>query len=68
MLKPALQLTVGGIVTVLLWKLAVALLLPIIGVAAGLLLLAMKILFFAVIVLLVWLVYRYLNGRAESAA
>ena len=68
MLKPALQLTVGGIVTVLLWKLAVALLLPIIGVAAGLLLLAMKILFFAVIVLLVWLAYRYLNGRAESAA
>ena len=68
MLKPVLQLTVGGIVTVLLWKLAIALLLPIIGVAAGLLLLAMKILFLAVIVLVVWLAYRYLNGRAASAA
>jgi hypothetical protein len=68
MLKPVLQLTVGGIVTVLLWKMAVVLLLPILGVAAGLLLMILKILFFAGIVLFVWLVYRYLNGRSPSAA
>jgi hypothetical protein len=47
---------------------AVVLLLPILGVAAGLLLMILKILFFAGIVLFVWLVYRYLNGRSPSAA
>lgn len=68
MLKPFAQLTVGGIVTILLWKVAVAVLVPLLGVAVGILALALKVLFLAVIVLTMWLVYRYLNGRAASAA
>lgn len=67
MLKPVLQLTVGGLVSVLLWKLAVALLLPVLGVAAGLLLLALKVLLLGVVVLVVWLVYRAAASRSASA-
>ena len=68
MLKPVLQLTVGGIVSVLLWKLAVILLLPILGVAAGLLLLVLKGLLLGVVILVVWLVYRAASSRSASAA
>lgn len=68
MFKPIMQLTVGGLVTILLWKVALAVLLPLLGVAAGLLALVLKVLFLAVLILTAWLVYRYLDSRSSSAA
>ncbi|MGE0352846.1 MAG: hypothetical protein AB7I33_15685 [Gemmatimonadales bacterium] len=67
MLKPALQLAAGGVVTILLWKLALILLVPLLGFAVGLLALLLKAVLLGVILLVVWLVYRRMNRPSTTA-
>ncbi len=67
MLKPVLQVAGGAAVAVLLWKLAAVLLLPLLGIAAGILVLLVKILLFGLALLVVWLMYRWVTRASRPA-
>lgn len=68
MLKPAMQVAAGGVAAFLLWKIAAVLLVPLLGIAAGLLLLVVKIALFGIALLLVWLVYRWVSRPSSTTA
>jgi hypothetical protein len=68
MLKPVMQVAAGGVAAFLLWKIAAILLVPLLGIAAGLLLLVIKVVLFGLAVLVVWLVYRWMSRPAGTAA
>jgi hypothetical protein len=67
MLKPILGLAAAGIGAVVLWKVLALLLLPLLGVAIGLVATVVKLVFIAGLVLFVfWLLRRV--GRREASA
>lgn len=66
-MKPVLQLAAGGIATILLWKVAAVVLLPLLGFAAGLLLLFVKLALFGLALLVVWLIYRAMTRESRPA-
>ena len=67
MLKPVLQLAAGGVVAVVLWRLALIFLLPMLGLAIGLFALLVKIILLGVLLLVVWLVYRAMRRQSNPA-
>ncbi len=68
MFKPVMQIAAGGVAAFLLWKIAALVMLPLLGVAAGLVLLLIKFALFGIAVLVVWLVYRRMTGPSSTAA
>ena len=65
MLRPALAVAATGVAGYLLWQLFLKLVAPLLGVLAGFLLVAGKVVFLAVLVLVaVWL-YKRLSRRVE---
>ena len=68
MLKPILGVTATGVVAVLLWKLLLVFLLPLIGIAAGLLFLVAKLVFVGVMVCVAIWLFRRLARREEKLA
>ena len=61
-----MQLAATGVVAMLLWKLAAIVLLPLLGVAVGILAVLLKLLFLALGLFLAWLAWRWL--ARDSAA
>ncbi|MCL4867118.1 MAG: hypothetical protein KJZ47_14580 [Gemmatimonadales bacterium] len=58
-MKPTLAVATTGVVAVLLWKVLLGLLLPLLGIAAGFLILAVKVVFLAVMIgIAIWLFRR----------
>ena len=68
MLKPILGVAATGVVAVLLWKVLLIFLLPLIGIAAGLLFLVVKVGFICVMVCVAIWVLRRLGRREEKLA
>lgn len=69
MLKPVLGLLATGAVAVLLWKLLVVTLLPLVGIAVGLVFLVVKLAFIAcAVVFAIWLVRRLTRNQAGASA
>ena len=66
MIKPIMQLAATGVVAVVLWKLAAIVLLPLLGVAVGILAVLLKLLFLALGLSLAWLVYRWLTRNTAT--
>jgi len=67
MLKPTLAITVTGIVALLLWKALAILLLPLFGIALGMVITFFKILLLAGALLLAFWILRRFN-RSETTA
>lgn len=65
MLKPMLAITTTGIVALLLWKALAILLLPLFGIALGLVITILKVTLLAAALLLSFWVYRRMN-RSET--
>jgi predicted lipid-binding transport protein (Tim44 family) len=63
MLRPILTLAVVGLAGIALWKVLWVLLLPLVGALVGFLGLALKI---ALIVFLVWALFRLIRGKAPE--
>ena len=69
MLKPILGLAATGVVAVLLWKLVLLALLPLVGVAVGLVLLVVKVVFLGcAVIFAIWLIRRMTRDRASATA
>jgi membrane protein implicated in regulation of membrane protease activity len=68
MLKPILGVAATGLIAVLLGKVLLVFLLPFIGIAAGFLLLVVKVVFVAVMVCVAIWLGRRLARRAEKPA
>jgi hypothetical protein len=66
--KPILGVAATGVVAVVLWKVLLVFLLPLIGIAAGLLFLVAKIVFAGVMVCVAIWLYRRLARREEKLA
>jgi hypothetical protein len=66
--KPILGVAATGVVAVLLWKVLLVFLLPLIGIAAGLLFLVAKIVFVSVMVCVAIWLFRRLARREEKLA
>lgn len=68
MLKPVLGLAATGVVAVLAWKLVLLTVLPLVGMAVGLLLLVFKVVFLVCAVLCaIWLVRRLTRKSPATA-
>ncbi|MEP6571081.1 MAG: hypothetical protein ABJD11_00230 [Gemmatimonadota bacterium] len=67
MFKPVMQVAATGIVAFFLWKLAAILLLPLLGVAVGIVAFLIKLAFMVVGVVIVVLIIRWLAGREAAA-
>jgi hypothetical protein len=65
MLKPMLAITTTGIVALLLWKALAILLLPLFGIALGIVITILKVTLLAVALLLSFWIYRRMN-RSET--
>jgi hypothetical protein len=67
MLKPMLAIGTTGIVALLLWKVLAVLLLPLFGIALGMVIIFLKIILLAGALLLsIWIFRRF--NRSETAA
>jgi hypothetical protein len=66
MFKPVMQVAATGVVAFLLWKLAAVLLLPLLGVAVGIAAFVIKLGFIALILFVLWLVFRRRNDRSTA--
>jgi len=67
-LKPVFGVAATGVIAFLLWKVLLIFLLPIIGVAAGLLFLVVKIVFLSVMICVaIWLFRRLARSEATPA-
>ena len=67
-MKPILGVAATGVVAVLLWKVLLVFLLPLIGIAAGLLFLVAKVVFVGVMVCVaIWLLRRCTRREATPA-
>lgn len=69
MLKPILGLAAGGVVAVLLWKLVALAMLPLVGVAVGLVLLVLKVVFLVCAgCFAIWLIRRWTRSPTGASA
>ena len=67
-MKPVFGVAATGVIAFLLWKVLLIFLLPIIGVAAGLLFLVVKIVFLSVMICVaIWLFRRLARSEATPA-
>jgi hypothetical protein len=66
MLRPVLAVAATGVVGYLLWQLFLKLVAPLLGVLAGFLLVAGKVVFLAVLVLVALWIFKRLSRRAEA--
>ena len=68
MMKPILGVAATGVVAVLLWKVLLLFLLPLIGIAAGLVFLVAKLVFVGVMICVaVWLFRRLARSEEKPA-
>ena len=67
-MKPILGVAATGVVAVVLWKVLLVFLLPLIGIAAGLLFLVAKVVFVGVMVCVAIWLFRRLSRREEELA
>ena len=63
MLKPLLGIAATGVVAVLAWKLLVLLLLPMLGLALGIVALVIKVFFILFVVMIAYWLYRRMMRR-----
>lgn len=66
MLRPVLAVAATGVAGYLLWQLFWKVAAPVLGVLAGFLLVAAKVVFLALLVLLALWIYKRLSRRAEA--
>lgn len=66
MLKPMLAMTATGIVALILWKALAVLLLPLFGIALGMVITLFKIILLAGVLLLSLWIFRRLNRSATT--
>jgi hypothetical protein len=67
-LKPIFGVAATGVVAFLLWKVMLVFLLPLVGIAAGLLFLVVKIVFACLMVCVAIWLFRRLSRREEKLA
>jgi hypothetical protein len=67
LLKPILAVAATGVVALILWRLVAVFLLPLIGVAVGVLFLVAKIVFFGVMICVAIWIFRRMARRSEAA-
>lgn len=67
MLKPMLAIAATGIAAVLLWKVLAVFMLPLLGLAIGLVALVIKIVFVLVLLMIAYWIYRK-STRGDSMA
>jgi len=63
MLKPLLGIAATGVVAVLAWKLMVLILLPMLGLALGIVALVIKVFFILFVVMIAYWLYRRMMRR-----
>jgi hypothetical protein len=63
MLKPLLGIAATGVVAVLAWKLMVLILLPMLGLAIGIVALVIKVFFILFVVMIAYWLYRRMMRR-----
>jgi hypothetical protein len=68
MLKPLLGIAATGVVAVLAWKLMVLILLPMLGLALGIVAVVIKVFFILFVVMIAYWLYRRLMRRDAMAA
>jgi len=67
MLKPLLGIAATGVVAVLAWKLMVLILLPMLGLAIGIVALVIKVFFILFVVMIAFWLYRRMMRRDAMA-
>ena len=68
MLKPVFGLAVTGIAALLLWKLFAMFILPLFGIAIGVLLIGIKIAFWVLVFSFAWWVFKKMTRKEGMAA
>jgi hypothetical protein len=68
MLKPLLGIAATGVVAVLAWKLLLLVLLPMLGLAIGIVALVIKVFFILFVVMIAYWLYRRMMRRDAMAA
>ncbi|HEV8125916.1 MAG TPA: hypothetical protein VGP80_16840 [Gemmatimonadales bacterium] len=68
MLKPLLGIAATGVVAVLAWKLMVLILLPMLGLALGIVAVVIKVFFILFVLMIAYWLYRRLMRRDAMAA
>ena len=67
MLKSVSAVGLSAVIVVLLWKVLAVILLPLLGVAAGIVFTILKVIFIAAAVMLAFWIYRRMNRREAAA-